>query len=110
MNKIILLCFLCSLMLPSGAQKQTYDLVNFIPPTGWKSEVKNNIISYTSTNASDNTWCQIFIVKSTISKGSIDTDFESEWQELAVKNFHPPEPPHVGETQEADGWKVKAGI
>ncbi|MGZ5220133.1 MAG: hypothetical protein ACXWC7_08645 [Chitinophagaceae bacterium] len=110
MNKILLCCFLNLSVLTSMAQKQTYDLVSYTPPSGWKNEVKNNLTSYSITNSKKNSWCQIFIVKSTISKGSIETDFESEWQELAVKNFSPPGPPQSGEAQEADGWKIKTGI
>lgn len=110
MSKILLCCFLSLSVLTSMAQKQTYDLVSYTPPPGWKNEVKNNLTSYTITNSKKNSWCQIFIVKSTISKGSIESDFESEWQELAVKSYNPSGPPQSGETQEADGWKIKTGI
>lgn len=109
MKKIILFC----LFVFSGAillaQKQTYDLVSYTPPAGWQIEVKNNLTSYTKTDSKKNSWCQVFIVKSTISKGSIEKDFESEWEELVVKNYKPDGKPETEEVIELDGWKIKAG-
>src|SRR5205085_5230751 len=66
--------------------------------------------AYTKTDKKKNKWCQVFIVKSTISKGSIEADFESEWQDLAVKNYNPSEAPVCRDTELADGWKVKTGV
>ncbi len=107
MKNILLLCVLCALMGKCFAQKQTFDLINFTAPKGWKKDITENTISY--TKASNNTWCRIIIVKSTISKGSIDEDFENEWQELVVKNYNPTETAQLDEVQEENGWKIKAG-
>ncbi len=96
------------------AQKDVFDLVAYIPPksligTGWKKEVKENVTSYTITNKTTKNWCRINIVKSTISKGNIEKDFENEWQELIVKNYKPTEAPQLNELPETNGWKIKAG-
>ncbi len=96
------------------SQKETFDLVTYTPPKdsltiGWKKDVRETMVSYSFTNKKNNSWCQISIVKSTTSKGSIDQDFESEWQELIVKNYKPTGAPQLNEVQEADGWKIKAG-
>jgi len=92
------------------AQKETFDLYTFTPPEGWIKNVEENFVSYIITNNKTKSWCRINIAKSTISKGSIEADFESEWQDLIVKNFHPIGEPKVSEIQEAEGWKIKAGI
>ncbi|HEY0355707.1 MAG TPA: lipocalin family protein, partial [Flavisolibacter sp.] len=110
MKKILALCLLNSFAILLFAQKQTYDLVSYTPPAEWKEETKNNLTSYTITDSKKNTWCQVFIVKSTTSKGSIEKDFESEWQELAVKNYNPAGEPTSSDVEEADGWKIKTGI
>lgn len=88
-------------------QKETFDLVTYSPPNGWKKEVTENTISYTNINKSS--WCRIGIIKSTISKGSIEQDFESEWEELIVKNYKPTGARQLNEVQEDDGWSVKDG-
>src|ERR1044071_8433803 len=110
MKQLILFCLFSLTATILFAQKQTYDLVIYTPPAGWKSEEKTNLISYTITDSKKNNWCQIFIVKSTVSKGSIEADFESEWQEFAVKNYHPAGAPLSGNVEEAEGWKVKTGM
>ncbi len=103
------ICFFIATTLQAVAQKETLDIITYAAPKGWKKEVGENTITYTSSNNKNNTWCQINIVKSTVSKGTIDEDFENEWQELVVKSYNPADAPHLDEAQEANGWKIKAG-
>lgn len=109
MKQLILFCF-CLPTITSIAQTQTYDLVSYVAPAGWKKEVKTNMTAYSMANNKKNIWCQIFIVKSTTSKGSAEADFESEWQELVVKNYHPSGAPHSEEAKETDGWKIRMSV
>ena len=91
------------------AQQQTFDLVTYTPPKGWTKNVEETLVSYTITDGKKNTWCRMMVIKSTISKGTIEADFESEWQELIVKNYKPSDDRKENEVQEADGWIIKAG-
>ena len=109
MIKIFATCLSCFFAVISFAQKQTYDVITYTPPKKWKKEANGNIISYSTVNEKNKTWCRIQIVKSTVSQGSIDKDFESEWQELVVKNYHPTGEPELNAVEESDGWKIKAG-
>jgi hypothetical protein len=110
MKKIIFFCFSCTLAVVSLAQKETFDLVTYTPPGGWGKEVTQNITSYSIVNKENNTWCRIGIFKSTGGKGGIEQDFESEWQELIVKNYNlTGGAPQVSEVVGADGWKIKTG-
>jgi hypothetical protein len=103
--------FLFSMILADLiAQKETFDLFAYTPPAGWKKEVTENIISYSKINNKNKTWCRIGIVKSTTSKGNIEADFESEWQDLVVRNYNPAEVPVLNEVHETDGWKIKEGV
>lgn len=91
------------------AQKETFDLYTFTAPQGWTKNEEVNFVSYIKTNKKLKSWCRINVTKSTISKGSIEADFESEWQGLIVKNYQPTGDPQVSEIQEAEGWKIQAG-
>ena len=91
-----------------SVQKETFDLVSYSPPKEWKKEVNDNLISYSTTNKSDKSWCQIGIVKSTNSKGGIDQDVESEWAELAAKPYHIVDMPQKSEVSDAEGWKIQS--
>src|SRR5947208_2869500 len=109
MKKIFLLCLFSSSVAIAFAQKQTYDLVSYTPPAGWKKEEKQNVIVYTKVDNKNKTWCQIGVYKSTVSKGSIENDLRSEWNETAVKQFSITDSMQATETQEAEGWKIKTG-
>jgi hypothetical protein len=101
----------------ASAGKATYDLVKYTPPAPWKKVAwikdikkdKNNV-SYTMTDKSSGTYCQIFIIRSTTSKGDVDADFESEWKAMIVGSYKDTSPPVITDTAEDDGWKVKAGV
>jgi hypothetical protein len=105
--------FLCSILIPFVvtvfAQKETFDIVSYTAPAGWTKEVTATIITYTTGNEKTGTWCQLSIVKSTNSKGNIEADFNSEWQNLIVKNYKITEAPTPNEVQQTEGWKIKAG-
>ena len=88
-------------------QQQTFDLVTYMEPKGWKKEVQKNIITYTKVDEAKKTWCVIGVVKSTTSKGSIEADLESEWSELVLKQFQA-DSMQATETMEGEGWKVKS--
>jgi hypothetical protein len=90
-------------------QKETFDIITYSPPKDWKKEVTENIVSYSIVNNLDKTWCQIGIVKSTNSKGSIEQDFESEWSQLAATPYNITDPPHTSDVSTADGWKIQSG-
>ncbi|MEO7044935.1 MAG: hypothetical protein ABI091_06475 [Ferruginibacter sp.] len=101
-------CFLLAANL-SAQPKKTFDIVSYTVPKGWKKQEQKNIISYSISDKKNNSWCVISIVKSTISKGTIEADFESEWQELVAKPYSIAELPQTNEVQEKDGWKLKDG-
>src|SRR5690349_10581616 len=82
----------------NAQSKETYDLVTYTAPIGWKKEVKPTThTSYTVTNQKKKTYCQINIMLSVDSKGGIKEDFESEWQGLIVKSYKLTDTPRVTE-------------
>src|SRR5215213_11291179 len=95
------------------AQQQTYDLVSYTPPKGWNQTNQQNVMVYSTTDKVKRTWAQIGIVKSTVSKGSINADFESEWKELVVKPYKQygiTEQPLMIDSQTFKGWKLWTGL
>jgi len=111
MKKLLPIIILSALAMQSFAQKETYDLATYTPPKGWKKEISpGSLTSYTITNDKNKTWCQIFITLSVDSKGGIKEDFESEWQELIVKNYKITGAPEETEVTTENGWSIKAGM
>lgn len=108
MKKFLLsLVFLLS-VLQGFAQPQTFDIISYTPPKGWKAAPQQNVIAYSVTDQAKGIWCQIGIFKSTSSKGSIDNDFNSEWNELAAKQYNATGL-EVNEAVTSGDWKIKAG-
>jgi hypothetical protein len=109
-NKKILFFLACCWMFTSSiAQKQVFDLVTYTSPKSWIKDHPENMVTYTITNNKTGGWCRISIIKSTTSIGSIEADFENEWQGLIVKNYQPTDTPQVEKVQETNGWKIKSG-
>jgi hypothetical protein len=109
LRKIVLALLVCSSLANPAASQETFDVVRYTPPAGWKKDVTRNMVVYSTTDAGAGTWCQISIIRSTVSRGGLDADFKSEWQELIVKNYAPAEAPQMSEASEKDGWQVKSG-
>ena len=106
--KFSLLIFLLTLAGTSFAQ-QTYDLITFTPPPGWNKTTRENAINFSSTDNVKRTWAQISIVKSTVSKGSMESDFQSEWKELAITPYGVGQQPEAIEKQVFNGWNFWSG-
>ena len=109
MKKISTLLLCIFILNNAFTQKETFDLYTFTPPQGWTKNAEENFVSFIKTNKKLKSWCRINVTKSTISKGSIEADFESEGQDLIVKNYSLTGDRQENEIQEAEGWKIKAG-
>jgi hypothetical protein len=107
-NTIALLLF-CIIIKCSFAQTEHFHIATYTLPKGWKKEVKENVASLSSTNKTNKSWCQAGIYKTVESKGSIEQDFNSEWQALIVPAYKPTGTPQLTDLPETSGWKIKSG-
>ena len=101
--KIFLLLCLTTGFTAAFSQTQSYDIVSYSEPKGWKKEIKNTMVLYSTT--AGNNWCQLVIYKSTSSKGSIEADSKSEWQKIVLSQ-HPGISDEKTEPVSAAGWQV----
>jgi hypothetical protein len=110
MKKMLLLCLIGLLAASAQAQTESYDLATYTPPAGWKKAVQENVCtSYTFTHSQTGGYCQIFVLRSMPSRGGITEDFENEWRNLIVNQYHPAAAPKINGPSLKDGWQVKAG-
>ena len=89
-------------------QEQTFDLVTYSAPVGWEEQQNDTSVNYTYIDKNDNSWCQIGIFKSTVSKGTIETDFKNEWETLVVNQYNATRPPQLSK-ENAEGWDIISG-
>jgi hypothetical protein len=91
-------------------QRETFDLATYTIPAGWNNVSKtNSATSYIITNNQTGTYCRIGIFASTVSKGNLQADFQSEWQELVVKMYHPTAKPTLASPESESGWEAQVG-
>lgn len=109
--KYLFTCLLLALATTSlVAQKQTFDAATYTAPPGWKKTAHTtSVISYATTNNENGTYCQIGIYASTASKGSLQADFKSEWDELIVKLYKPTEAVTLVPATSDNGWDMQGG-
>jgi hypothetical protein len=99
-----------------SAERATFDLVRYTPPAPhkkvpWEKDTRDkNAVSYTSTDRTTGKYCQIFVLRSTTSKGNVSSDFDAEWKDIIIANYKISAPAQVTDTAEQDGWTVKAGV
>ena len=92
-------------------QSEIFDLATYTPPNAWKKVTTNtNVVSYSITNNQKGTYGQIGIYKSTNSKGSLQSDFQSEWQDLVVKTYKPTSKPEMTPATSENGWDAQGGV
>ncbi len=85
------------------AQKATYDIISYSAPAGWKQEYAGNYVSYSKIDGSS--WAQMTLYKSTVSKGGIAADLDSEWKEI-VEAMHATQNTESTQPATANGWTV----
>jgi len=117
MKSLVLFVGFLFLSASAFAQKATYDLVRYTAPPpwkqiAWKKDVKKdkNSTSYTVTDTSNGTYCQIFILSSNPTKGDVSADFASDWETIMISNYRVTEPAQVTETAAEGDWQAKAGV
>lgn len=87
----------------------TYDVFTYTEPVGYKKEIGKDYISYTKIDAATGTYCIIGLYRQTKSSGSIKTDFDNEWQKLAVNPFQISETPKAGKANTLNDWQMYVG-
>jgi hypothetical protein len=103
MKKTVPMIFLLIPVLLFAQQTETFDLATFSPPAGWKRESLDFAASYLITNNKTGGWCRLSIYKSIGSSGNARTDFNSEWKNIAEKEFEGISA-SAPETITEDGW------
>lgn len=101
----------------AGTEKVTFDLIRFTPPAPLKKLTWTEALTddknqrfYTLVDPQAGTYCRIIVIKSTISAGTLDADFASEWKAFISNNREMLTGPQITDAAVQDGWQVKAGV
>ena len=99
---------LCSTILFS--QQSTFDIVDYKIPQGWTQQDAEGMKVLSVENKQSNTYCIITIFKSKTSRGKIEDDFNTAWNDIIAGAYKGPAKPLSTEKQKAEGnWYAMAG-
>ncbi|MEI9918926.1 MAG: hypothetical protein WDO14_08985 [Bacteroidota bacterium] len=92
------------------AQTETFDIVTYNPPVGWKKNVTADLVSYSIVDNATGTWCQMAIYKSVAGSGNTANDFSSEWKALVKPESYPGAVEPTPTSNANDGWTYSFGV
>lgn len=105
MKIIALLITLTASITLSIAQQISYDIATLTLPTGWTKNETNSMMSFTTTNNVNQTYCVIGVYKSIASKGNIQADANSDWNDLVKSQYQLKSTMTVNQLPEKTGWR-----
>lgn len=76
------LALLISWSTTALAQKETYDVVSYTAPGGWKKDIKENGIQLYTGDEKTGEYSVVIIIKSTETTASASENFTNLWQKL----------------------------
>lgn len=109
MKKIILLSFVSIVSFAAAAQKQNFDLLEFIAPQGWKKEIKGATVSFSKEDLAKGTYCLITLYKSMDAGEDADANFTLAWESLAKEPLGISVAPQMLASTTDNGWQAKSG-
>src|SRR5689334_14281466 len=111
MKKIFLHLISTLMFVQLFAQKERFDIANFVAPVNWQRIDSNGIIAFldSKTENGKTSFCQIFLYPSVQSSGVASSDFQSAWMAKVVKTTGSREQPKLQSAKSPEGWEVTTG-
>mgnify|MGYP003556190624 CR=1 FL=1 len=110
MKKIILLPILVILNTIVIAQKQTFDLTTFTPPTGWKKEITPSAVQYSKQELKTGNYCVLIVMKSIPGTADAKENFSSAWETIVKEMVAVSDSPTLQPSATENGWVAQSGF
>lgn len=85
-----------------------FDVFTYTEPMGYSKEAKNDVITYTKTDAKKNTYCVIGLYATSKAANNTQLTFTQEWKELVEKPLGAKNPT-IENAADINGWKTITG-
>ena len=108
MKKNIITIFALLLTIMSCAQTETFDIATYKKPKGWEKSTKEGLISYTTSDEAKGTFCIITVYASSATIGTVEQEFNREWNDLVATPFSITTEPET-DTLTDDGREIIIG-
>ena len=93
----------------SFAQRETFDIISFIPPTGWERTGNKDVVAFTKYTDARTAYCTIAVYDSRPGTDDLQKEFLFEWNDLIKKSKQIELPAERKEIKGTNGWNAIAG-
>ncbi|HCM75214.1 MAG TPA: hypothetical protein DIS90_02445 [Cytophagales bacterium] len=108
--KTVASALLVILSFTALAQKQTFDLITYTVPKGWKQTANSaDVVGYAITNDAKGTYCQVALYKSMGTMGNAQLDFDTDWKDLITSTYAVTTAPQMTPATTQAGWNKITG-
>jgi hypothetical protein len=109
MKKIISFCFLFACAATAFAQKETFDLVTYTAPKGWKKQPGESAVQFIKEDSIKNIYGLLTLYKSIPSTANAKDNFDMAWASLVKEMVTVSAAPEMLPTATEDGWQIHTG-
>lgn len=93
----------------SRSQQQSFDIVSFTMPNGWKKQATATTFQLSKENTSTGGYCLITLLKSIPGSADAKANFDAAWETVVKETVKVSAPPVMQPSATEDGWEVQSG-
>ena len=106
---VLTVCVLLFSINSPAQTSDTFDIATFQAPAGWKKQLKEGVVIFSTLNEQKGTYAMIALYRSDDSSGNAKNDFESDWQQFIVGQLKIKGSPQIESPRTTEGWTVVTG-
>jgi hypothetical protein len=93
-------------LVTQAQTNEAFDLARYRLPAGFSRDAKDNYVLHQKVDQTTGSWCQVILYKSVGSSGTLEGDFDHEWDNLIAKNYAGATKTRPERTEE-NGWTAQ---
>lgn len=107
MKKILF--FLMILAGCTGRAQDSFDIIQYTAPKGWKKEATQQAVQFSKQDDAKGTYCIITVMKSLTASANAKENFDAAWVTVVKEMVKVSAEPEMQPAAEEDGWKALSG-
>lgn len=109
MRKIIFINLFICIVISSCAQPQSFDIINYTAPKGWKKQASESGVQFTKEDNAKGTYCLITLYKSVPGTDNSKNNFDLAWSSVVKEMVSVSSAPTMQPAATENGWEAQSG-
>ncbi|NOT52459.1 MAG: hypothetical protein HOP10_14410 [Chitinophagaceae bacterium] len=89
--------------------QESFDIINYTPPQGWKKENTESAVQFTKQDDAKGIYCIITVMRSVPGAASSKNNFDAAWKTVVKEMVTVSTAPKMEIPSKEDGWEVQSG-